>query len=116
VTRATALGGESADLAGAVQTAIDRLVAVTHIVWNTGDTAATLAQASAYLEAMGHIVIAWLWLEQWLAADGRTGDFYDGKRQAVRYFVSCELPRTGPLLDAVERLDRSALDMRESWF
>jgi butyryl-CoA dehydrogenase len=116
LTRATALGGESAELAGDVQTAVDRLVSVTQRVWAAGDTEATLAQATAYLEAMGHIVIAWLWLEQWLAGDGRTGDFYDGKRQAARYFVSCELPRTGPLLDAVERLDRSALDMRESWF
>jgi alkylation response protein AidB-like acyl-CoA dehydrogenase len=114
--RTIALGGESAELAGAVQTAVDRLVAVTRSVWATGDTEATLAQATAYLEAMGHIVIAWLWIEQWLAAADHTGDFYDGKRQAVRYFVSCELPHAGPLLDAVERLDRSALDMRDSWF
>ncbi len=116
LTRTAAMGGESAELAATVQTAVDRLVAVTQHAWAAGDTQATLAQATAYLEAMGHIVIAWLWLEQWLAADGRTGDFYEGKRQAARYFVSCELPRTGPLLDAVERLDRSALDMRESWF
>ena len=116
LTRAAAIGGESAELAAAVQTAVTRLVSVTQHAWAAGDTEATLAQATAYLEAMGHIVIAWLWLEQWLAAEGRNGDFYDGKRQAARYFVTCELPRTGPLLDTVERLDRSALDMRESWF
>jgi alkylation response protein AidB-like acyl-CoA dehydrogenase len=116
LTRARAAGGETAELAAAVQVAVDRVTAVTRAVWSSGDVEATLAQASPYLEAMGHVVIAWLWIEQWLAAEGRTGDFYDGKRQAARYFVRCELPRTGPLLDAVERLDRSALDMREGWF
>jgi alkylation response protein AidB-like acyl-CoA dehydrogenase len=116
VTRARALGGESAVLAGTVAAAIDRLVAATRSVWAAGDAEAILAQATAYIEAMGHIVIAWLWLEQWLAADGRSGHFYDGKRQAARYFISCELPRTGPLLDVVERLDRTALDMRDPWF
>jgi butyryl-CoA dehydrogenase len=99
-----------------VRTAVDRIVGVTSCVWENDDTEATLAQATAYLEATGHIVVAWLWLGQWLAAAGRTGDFYDGKRQAARYFISCELPRIGPLLDIVERLDRTALDMRESWF
>jgi alkylation response protein AidB-like acyl-CoA dehydrogenase len=116
VARARAAGGESAELGDAVQTAVDRIVSVTTRVWQQDATEVTLAQATAYLEAMGHIVVAWLWLEQWLAAAGRTGDFYDGKRQAARYFIWCELPRTAQLLDVVERLDRHALDMRESWF
>jgi hypothetical protein len=57
-----------------------------------------------------------MWIEQWLAAEGRTGVFYDGKRQAVPYFVRWELRRIGPQLDLVERLDRTALEMRGSWF
>jgi alkylation response protein AidB-like acyl-CoA dehydrogenase len=116
LTRAQAAGGEVADLAGTVQAFVDRVVVVTRIAWEHGDVEATLAQATPYLEAMGHAVVAWLWIEQWLAAEGRAGAFYDGKRQAARYFVRCELPRTGPLLDMVERLDRTALDTRESWF
>ena len=114
--RANAAGGEVRALALAVQTSVDRLCAATRGVWSHGDAEAVLAQATPYLEAMGHIVVSWLWIEQWLAAEGRTGDFYEGKRQAARYFVQCELPKTGPLLDIVERLDRSALDMREGWF
>jgi alkylation response protein AidB-like acyl-CoA dehydrogenase len=116
LTRAKAAGGEVAALAAAVQASVDRICAVTQSAWRDGDLEATLAQSSAYLEAMGHIVVAWLWIEQWLAAEGHSGDFHDGKRQAARYFVRCELPKTAPLLDMVERLDRSALDMRESWF
>jgi hypothetical protein len=38
-------------------------------------------------------VIAWIWLEQLNAADGRLGDFYDGKQHAARYFYVYELPR-----------------------
>src|SRR5579863_2392745 len=64
VSRARAAGGESAALGDAVQTAVDRIVSVTTRVWQQDDTELTLAQATAYLEAMGHIVVAWLWLEQ----------------------------------------------------
>jgi len=61
-----------------------------------GDVEAAMANSAIYLEAFGHIVIAWMWLEQFLATDGHGGDFYDGKRQAARYFFRYELPRTAP--------------------
>lgn len=57
-----------------------------------------------------------MWLEQLLAADGKDGDFYDGKRQAGRYFFRYELPRTGPQLNLLESLDRTTLEMRADWF
>ena len=59
-------------------------------------------------------------MEQVLAARNeagdRAGDFYDGKRQAARYFFRYELPRTGPQLDLLESLDRTTLEMRDTWF
>jgi butyryl-CoA dehydrogenase len=69
-----------------------------------------------YLEAFGHVVIAWIWLEQAIAAHGRDGDFYEGKRAAARYFFRYELPRTTPQLDLLELMDRTTLDMRDAWF
>ncbi|AJR29871.1 putative acyl-CoA dehydrogenase [Mycobacterium sp. VKM Ac-1817D] len=51
-----------------------------------------------------------------LAAEGQTGDFYDGKRQAARYFFRYELPKTAPQLDLLESLDRTTLEMRDAWF
>ena len=54
-------------------------------MFGSGDAEAALPNSAVYLEAFGHIVVAWIWLQQVLAADGRTGDFYDGKRQAARY-------------------------------
>ncbi len=95
---------------------MERVVEVTQILWGTGDPALALANASVYLEAVGHVVVAWMWLEQLLAADGKSGDFYDGKRAAAEYFFSWELPKTGPQLDLLASLNRTTLDMRDTWF
>jgi alkylation response protein AidB-like acyl-CoA dehydrogenase len=116
VARATAAGGELAALAAQLQASTDRVAEVTLALWGPGDAELALANATVYLEAVGHVVVAWLWLEQLLAAEGRTGDFYDGKRQAGRYFFRFELPRTGPQLDLLGSLDRTTLDMPDSWF
>ena len=74
--------------------------------------ARVLAEATAYLEAMGHLVIAWLWVEQWLVA--REGDdaLHAGKRAAAEYFMTRELPKVAHLLDLVAAHDglTTALD------
>ena len=114
--RAGDAGGESAELGAAVQRAIDRAVEVTRLAWAGGDPTAVLAQATPYLEALGCVVVAWMWLEQWLAAAGKGGDVYEGKRQATRHFIRSELPQAAPLLDQVERLDTAALAMQDAWF
>ncbi len=116
VAAAVDKGGEAAELGAALQAAWDRLVAVTASMFAAGDVDAALANSAIYLEAFGHIVIAWMWLEQVLAAHGRTGDFYDGKRQAARYFYRYELIKAAPQLDLLNSLDRTTLDMPESWF
>jgi len=76
----------------------------------------TLANATVYLEAFGHVVLAWIWLWQACTAHGRDGDFYAGKRQACRYFFRWELPRTGPQFDLLAGLDDTTLAMRDEWF
>jgi alkylation response protein AidB-like acyl-CoA dehydrogenase len=110
------LGGEGAELAGALDASWQRLVAVTGGMFGSGDIPAVLANSHVYLEAFGHIVVAWLWLEQFVAAAGKDGDFYQGKRQATRYFFRFELPKTAPHLDLLESLDRTTLEMRDAWF
>lgn len=93
-----------------------RLLSVTAAMFAAGDTAAAMANSAIYLEAFGHIVIAWIWLEQYLATDGKDGDFYAGKRQAARFFFRYELPKTAAQLDLLESLDRTTLEMDERWF
>lgn len=76
----------------------------------------TLANSSVYLEAVGHVVLAWIWLEQLLAAGNGEGAFYEGKRQAARYFFRWELPKTGPQFALLESLDTTTRDTDEAWF
>ncbi|MEV6635026.1 acyl-CoA dehydrogenase [Actinoplanes sp. NPDC051470] len=92
----------------------DRLASVTAALWASGDPGRALANASTYLDAAGHIVIAWMWLSQLSAAGDRAGAFYDGKRLAARYFFDHELPRVGPWLDLLESGDTLLLDLDDS--
>ena len=90
------------------------------------DPEAFLADATEYLEATGHIVIAWMWLEQVLAlgyrgagdgsGGGSTDAFAAGKWQAARYFIRRELPIVDAKFDLLAAGDRTTLDMRDDWF
>ncbi len=120
LAEADATGTEAAELAGALRSSWQRLLAVTSGMFGSGDVEAALANSAVYLEAFGHVVMAWIWLEQFITAESAGGDFssafYNGKRQAARFFFRYELPRTAPQLDLLESLDRTTLDMRDGWF
>ncbi|MGK5678407.1 acyl-CoA dehydrogenase [Actinoplanes sp. URMC 104] len=103
-----------ADLGRPVIALCDRLAATTRKLWAAGDPTAALANATSYLEATGHLVIAWLWLSQLNAAADKPGPFYDGKRLAARYFVTHELPRIVPLLDLLDSGDTLLADLDDS--
>ncbi|AEA26170.1 acyl-CoA dehydrogenase domain-containing protein [Pseudonocardia dioxanivorans CB1190] len=114
--RAARADGLAAEFAGALDAAVARIVAVTATLWAVGDLEVTLANASVYLEAVGHVVVGWLWLEQLLAVGDRTDDLAQGKRAAARFFLRHELPRTGPWLDLLVSADRTTVEMRDAWF
>ena len=116
VERAAKEGGDAARHGAALQQVLDRVLEVTLTLWGAGDVELTLANATPYLEAVGHLVLAWTWLELELASAGKEGAFYEGKRAAARYFFSWELPRTAPQLDLLSSLDRTTLDMQDGWF
>ena len=113
---AQAAGGELAELGAQLATVVERIPATTMRLFTADSIEVSLANASVYLEAVGHAVLAWIWLEQLLAADGRTGDFYDGKRQAGRYFFRWELPKVAVQLTLLESLDTTTLDTAPAWF
>jgi len=117
IVRASAVGGEDEALAKQLQSAVERLASVTRTLLAERDAELRLANANAYLEAAGHVVIAWLWLDQLLvAAERDSSDFAAGKRQAARFFFAHELPRVMPLLELLEARDRTVLDMHDDWF
>lgn len=58
--------------------------------------ASQMDNATAFLRAFGHMVSAWLWLDQAQAASLAGSDpFHAGKVIACRYFFEFELPRIG---------------------
>jgi alkylation response protein AidB-like acyl-CoA dehydrogenase len=116
VANAQAAGGDLAEWGTNLQAAATRLGEVTERMWGSGQFDAVLANATPYLEAFGHVVVAWIWLGQALAAEGNPGDFYDGKRQAAQYFFTTELPKTGAQFDLLASLDRTSLEMADAWF
>ncbi|PUA79282.1 acyl-CoA dehydrogenase [Nocardioides currus] len=106
-----ATGTEAGSYADQLASVLDRLLEVTGVVASSGDQQLMLADATTYLEATGHLVVAWLWLEQWLAAEGHADAFHDGKRAATRYFFTRELPKVAPMLDLLASGDRTTLDL-----
>ncbi|HZR02256.1 MAG TPA: acyl-CoA dehydrogenase [Burkholderiales bacterium] len=88
-----------------------------------GELELSLANASLYLEASGHVVVAALWLRQALVAvaalrqaDGGDRDFYQGKLQACAFFFGWELPKTKHQLELLNNLDRTCYEMQDSWY
>ncbi|WP_313803198.1 acyl-CoA dehydrogenase [Sphingobium sp.] len=51
-----------------------------------------LFNASPFLDAMGHVVVAWLLLDQLLAGGGQDSAYLRGKRRACALFFITELP------------------------
>jgi alkylation response protein AidB-like acyl-CoA dehydrogenase len=88
------------------------------------DGEAALANASLFLEAFGHVVLAWSWLRQAVVADaalpaacgGADEPFYRGKLQACQYFFRWELPRIGAQLTLLRSLDDTTRNMQPDWF
>ena len=81
------------------------------------DTVTRLASATPFLDAFGHVVIAWLWLRQALVAQKalKSGaqadaDFYEGKIAACQFFYRYHLPQAAEKLRYVASQDRSVLD------
>jgi hypothetical protein len=121
VVEASGHTGELQTYGVALGRAWQRVGEVTRALYAAGDMNRTLANASLYLEAVGHAVVAWMWLQQALVAADKLGgandpDFYRGKLQACRYFFNWELPKIEPQLDLLASIDTTTLDMQDAWF
>jgi butyryl-CoA dehydrogenase len=88
--------------------------------WATGEPEAALANATPYLQAFGHTVLAWIWLDVAIAAQQGLGrgddDLANGKLAAARYFFRYELPRIAAWLGVVETRDDTCRAMQDDWF
>ncbi len=103
-----------AEPANALAAALQRLGAATKSAWATGVPEEALANAVPYLQAFGHVVLAWTWLDVALAARGHALE--GGKLAAMRYFYAFELPKIDAWLGVVARREEVARTMRDEWF
>ncbi len=106
--------------------ALDRILVITRellCVTGRGEVDLGLANASVYLDLVGHTVLGWIWLKQALVAQRKCNeasasdrDFYLGKLQACGFFFRWELTKTRQWAELLESLDRTSLDMQDGWF
>jgi butyryl-CoA dehydrogenase len=93
------------------------------VVGKADDPSLALANATIFLDAMGHLVIAWMWLKQAVASvegkqKGNSKDdaFYEGKIAAMKFFFNYELPKIKPNLELVAQLDSTCYDLSAEQF
>ena len=116
IARAKDVNGLAAH-AGALAVAVEQLVAATRAAWETGSPQEALANATPYLQAFGHVVLAWIWLDVAVCAAASADDASQrGRLAACRYFFHYELPKIGAWLGVVERRDDTCRTMAEDWF
>jgi alkylation response protein AidB-like acyl-CoA dehydrogenase len=95
---------------------LQALGAATRSAWATGVPEEALANATPYLQAFGHVVLAWIWLDVALAAAARTDDMAQGLRAALRYFYAYELPLAPAWLGVVATREAVCREMQDGWF
>jgi butyryl-CoA dehydrogenase len=104
----------------ALAAALHAVQSATHAAWSSGNPQDALANAMPYLQAFGHTVLAWVWLDLALAAsavrrEGR-GDAMAGMLQAMRYFYAYEVPKVAAWLAVVNAREPVCREMRDEWF
>lgn len=106
-----------AEHANALGEALQRVGAATKAAWATGQPAEALANAVPYMQAFGHLVIAWAWLDVLLVVPpGSARPADEGRARAARYFFHYELPRIPAWLRVVETRDPTCASMAEEAF
>jgi butyryl-CoA dehydrogenase len=95
--------------AGQLAQALQDVDTATRAAWATGDATEALANAVPYMQAFGHMVLAWVWLDVALAAsaakDSNNIAACAGRTGATAYFYQYELPKIGAWLAPVARRD-----------
>jgi butyryl-CoA dehydrogenase len=91
----------------------------TRAAWSTGDPAQALANAVPYMQAFGHMVIAWIWLDVALTVPEQAAQqspVHQGRLRAARYFFHYELPKIGAWLQVAASRDQTCAEMPEEAF
>ncbi|RYF26806.1 MAG: acyl-CoA dehydrogenase [Comamonadaceae bacterium] len=106
--------------ANALAQALAQVGGATKAAWATGEPAEALANAVPYMQAFGHTVLAWMWLELALATLRKDATVSiaasAGRMGAARYFFHYELPKVDAWLHVVRQRDLTCAQLPEDAF
>ena len=106
--------------ANALAGALQQVGAATKAAWATGEPGDALANAVPYMQAFGHTVLAWVWLDLALATLAKDAAVAQpasvGRMGAMQFFFHYELPKIGAWLQVVSTRDATCAQMPEDAF
>ncbi|MGB4059308.1 MAG: acyl-CoA dehydrogenase [Burkholderiaceae bacterium] len=106
--------------ADALEAALQQVAQATQNAWATGNPTEALANAVPYLQAFGHTVLAWVWLDVACTVHTLDPDLKIAKNQgwssAGAYFYHYELPKTGAWLNVVNQRQAVCAQLAEDAF
>ncbi len=106
--------------ADALGVALKQIAVATQKAWATGNPNDALANAVPYMQAFGHTVLAWIWLDVALKALQGDADqakpATQGRMGATRFFFHYELPKIGAWLSVVESRDTTCAALSQDAF
>ena len=106
--------------ANSLSMALQQVNTATQAAWATGNPQDALPNAVPYMQAFGHTVLAWIWLD--VAISALKSDATDsgaacaGIMGATGYFYAYELPKITAWLAVVESRNRLCADLPEEAF
>ena len=108
---------ELAAHANALGQSLAQVGAATKAAWATGNPTDALANAVPYLQAFGHMVLAWIWLDVAITAHAAAdAPARTGRLAAMRYFFHYELPKIAAWLNVVSSRDQTCAELPEEAF
>ncbi len=105
-----------ADNAKALTAALHKVTQATQSAWSTGQPQEALANAVPYLQAFGHLVLAWIWLDVSASCRGENSPQQTGRQAAAHYFYRYELPKIDAWLNVVGNRDMTCANLSEEAF
>jgi len=102
--------------AKALNTALQKVIAATQSAWSSGQPQEALANAVPYLQAFGHLVLAWIWLDVSASCRGTQSPAQTGRQAAAKYFYRYELPKIDAWLQVVSNRDMTCANLPEEAF
>ncbi|MBW7834435.1 MAG: acyl-CoA dehydrogenase [Simplicispira suum] len=100
--------------------ALQQVGEATQAAWAGGEPTQALANAVPYMQAFGHTVLAWIWLDVALTVWNKDATLSiaanAGRMGAAQYFFHYELPKIGAWLNVVNGRDMTCAALAEEAF